>query len=332
MSSLITPLGPALAVAAIGAATLWWGVRDLLRRRAERLAGLEGLATLKWRDVSAHLISVLGQRGFREVVLERLPADSGFDALLEREGQRHLLACKHGRAYRLGEQTVRAFHNAIGLQGAQGGFIATLGTIEPEAAALAPKLGIELIDGAGLWRELQPALPPELRAAARDRAEAGAKRGTLLGGALVAVATVATYAIGVAASGPATEATTAAPIVAAAPAAALAPTAPAPAAAPPDAATQAQAPAAVEPPPSDPAALAARRLRAAQAVKTLEHVLDAAWATESTLVIATRVPAEDALIAAACAQLAAYEELRFVRLQLESSGDAARPVRWRQCQ
>jgi hypothetical protein len=302
----------------------------VLRQRAERLAGIEGLAALKWRDVSAHLVSVLGQRGFREVPLERLPADSGFDALLEREGQRHLLACKHGRAYRLGEQTVRALHNAIGMQSAQGGFIATLGTIDPEAAALAPKLGIELIDGAGLWRELQPALPPELRSSARARAEAETKRRTLLGGAMLAIATVGTYALGVAGSSgapdavatPAVQATSLAPVAA--------PAVQASAAAP--AAVTDAAPAAAEAVPTDPSELAARRVRAAQAVKTLEQVLDAAWATESTLVVATRVPAEDALIQAACAQLAAYEELRYVRLQLESSGDAARPVRWRQCQ
>lgn len=328
-ASYISPLGPALAVAAIGAAALWWGVRGVLRQRAERLAGIEGLAALKWRDVSAHLVSVLGQRGFREVPLERLPADSGFDALLEREGQRHLLACKHGRAYRLGEQTVRALHNAIGLQSAQGGFIATLGTIDPEAAALAPKLGIELIDGAGLWRELQPALPPELRAAARARAEAETKRRTLLGGAMLVFATLGTYALGVAGSSGEPDAIAAPAVTAPAvpPAAAVADAA---AAAP--AAQAAEVPAAAGAVPTDPSELAARRVRAAQAVKTLEQVLDAAWATESTLVVATRVPAEDALIQAACAQLAAYEELRFVRLQLESSGDAARPVRWRQCQ
>lgn len=327
-ASYITPLGPALAVAALGAAALW-GVRGVLRQRAERLAGIEGLAALKWRDVSAHLVSVLGQRGFREVPLERLPADSGFDALLEREGQRHLLACKHGRAYRLGEQTVRALHNAIGLQSAQGGFIATLGTIDPEAAALAPKLGIELIDGEGLWRELQPALPPELRASARARAEAETKRRTLLGGAMLVIATIGTYALGVAGSSGESDAVAAAAVAAPAPAPPAAVTEAA-AAAP--VAPTADAPAAAGAAPTDPSELAARRVRAAQAVKTLEQVLDAAWATESTLVVATRVPAEDALIQAACAQLAAYEELRFVRLQLESSGDAARPVRWRQCQ
>ena len=329
-ASYITPLGPALVVAALGAAALWWGVGGALRRRAERLAGLEGLAALKWRDVSAHLVSVLGQRGFREVPLERLPADSGFDALLEREGQRHLLACKHGRAYRLGEQTVRALHNAIGMQSAQGGFIATLGSIEPEAAALAPKLGIELIDGEGLWRELQPALPPELRQSARARAEAQTKQRMLLGGAMVLVATIGTYVLGLGTSGDAPVATTAP----AAPAT-VAAAGPAEAQAAPPAAAAAPAPTAAAPTdavPTDPTELAARRLRAAQAVMTLEQVLDAAWATESTLVIATRIPAEDALIQAACAQLAAYEELRYVRLQLESSGDAARPVRWRQCQ
>jgi hypothetical protein len=327
-ASYISPLGPAIAVAAIGAAALWWGVGVVLRRRAERLAGIEGLATLKWRDVSAHLVSVLGQRGYREVPVERLPADSGFDALLEREGQRHLLACKHGRAYRLGEQTVRALHNAIGLQSAQGGFIATLGSIEPEAATLAPKLGIELIDGEGLWRELQPALPPALRQQARARAEAETKRRMLLGGALLALATIATYVSGLTGGADAGPAPVASVVPVAAPAApqavAAAEAVAAPAAAPADAAAQAV--------PTDPAELAERRLRAAQAVKTLEQVLDAVWATDSTLVISTRAPAEDTLIQAACTQLATYEELRFVRLQLESSGDAARPVRWRQCQ
>src|SRR3546814_9174504 len=68
--------------------------------------------------------------------------------MLERNGQRWLLASKHGAAYVLGSTAIAEFANNIRMRGAQGGLLVTPGQFAPEAAALAAAQRIELLDGA----------------------------------------------------------------------------------------------------------------------------------------------------------------------------------------
>src|SRR3546814_5506669 len=96
--------------------------------------------------------------------------------MLERNGQRWLLASKHGAAYVLGSTAIAEFANNIRMRGAQGGLLVTPGQFAPEAAALAAAQRIELLDGARLWPELRPLLPEEQRAAVSQPALANMKR------------------------------------------------------------------------------------------------------------------------------------------------------------
>jgi hypothetical protein len=82
------------------------------------------------------------------------------------------------------------------------------------------------------------------------------------------------------------------------------------------------------PVPDDPAALASRRRKVAEAVATLPWVDRAVWSTRSTLVVhLAGAPDRKGL----CALLEPYAELRVSRLQLQPPRESDTPVRFIQC-
>jgi hypothetical protein len=149
------------------------------------------------------------------------------------------------------------------------------------------------------------------------------------------------------------------PVPATAPSAAA--PAPAPSAAPPPQATattaapsSAPVPAVLPPPAAAPAPKPAkssaalpeltqaqeqeRRKAALADVRAVVGVESTDWSTKSTLAVALRAGNEervDSLVAAVCAAVVAFEELRYTRLQVTDSlatSEADKRVRWRQCQ
>lgn len=322
------PVLLALVVALLAGTASYWLIGIRGRRATESACGIDALAALKWRDFAHFVLEALRRDGFVEEDIERQPGDSGFDFMLGRDGQRHLLSCKHGRAYVLGEQAVREFATAIRMQGADGGVIATLGKVDGFAREIAEAHRIDLIDGNLLWPRVALLMSPQVRERVQQEAAERVNRRLMAAGAgclgLGLAAFLATNAL--MAPAPATDSAVAASTT-------VGTGTPSPGAresAPPTT----QDPAAGTPAEYDEATLNARRAAAMQRIDGLPSVLRAVWSTRSTLVVSMRAGGEeiaDAAIDDACSILVEYEELRYTRLQIDPPENSSLPVRWRQC-
>ena len=79
--------------------------------------------------------------------------DGGIDLVLRRDGEEHLVQCKHWRANKVGVATVRELHGVMASRGAAGGFVVTAGEFTAPARKDAGGRNIELI-GANQFAEL----------------------------------------------------------------------------------------------------------------------------------------------------------------------------------
>jgi hypothetical protein len=317
----------ALAAVAVGlfAASLLGVWR---RGRAEARAGTAALCSFKWRDY-AHLIEdILIERGFKRAGGERRPGDDGFDLLMERGKSKYLVDCKNGSSHQIAEKEVRDLVAVMQMQGAEGAVFATCGKVEPLARRLAASRGVEIIAGEELWRQARPWVPHEVRE--EVQAKARAERSRL---ALYSLASALAAGLGTLlllpllqrdAADVAVVADTPAEVVLRAPAK-----------------TAARNGSALPLPPElSPEEAQARRTSAALEVRSLPAVHNAMWSTRSTLVVTLRPGVEltQELPEEMCTRILQYEELRYIRMQIETAHDGGGgnddvpgQVRWRQC-
>lgn len=333
LSPLIT--AAAATLAALLASSWWFGVHR--RRKAEMAAGIQALAGMKWRECVGLVLQALAEKGYREAPSSRQPGDGGTEFVLIKGEERCLLGYKHGTAYRLGEANVRDFANGVQLQGATRGILVTLGSAEGFARDLARRYDVDLIDGSGLWPQVEPFVPAGLVEGIRTKAARDTRRGRQLGLAGSAAFGVLVYLTASLGKPPAPAPAVAGVAPARTVVATAAPSdAEAPPGAPRDTATlQAEAArkALEEVASLSDAQRAQRRAAAAARVADLDAAESAIWSTQSTLVIGM-VDAEgieSGLVNEACAILTEYEEMRYSRLQLEAPPGTDVPVRWRQC-
>lgn len=302
-----------------GAATAW--ILGLRLRREEQATGLMALSGMHWREFQRLVLAMMEARGYQRA---EHPGEGASDALieLEKDDQAWLLSTKHGAGYVPGPSAISEFANALQLRGAAGGWMTTLGKLAPEHVSLARVQKIELLDGQTLWSEIRPLLEPAQRDEITGVARKRANHHLVLAWAVAAVAAFAVTMLP--ASDPAPDAPIARPVPS--------PAAPAPAGTVPGtvAPATAAADAASEAVPEDPAALAQRRRRVAEAVGTLSWVDRALWSTQSTLVVHTiegTHPDKPEL----CALVEPYAELRASRLQLQPPTGSEQAVRFIQC-
>jgi len=309
VSFVVTALVIALLLGAAATAWLW-------RIHCPRLtasAGLRALAAMRWREFSRFVIEALQAQGFEASRLEP-SADRGqkADLLLNRDGQTWLLTCKQGVDYRINRAMVDELARAVRMSGASGGILTTLGRIETDVRKHAG--AIELLDGAELWPLIDPLLPPSLHDDLLARARRDTARLTLFAWALalavgLLLATVLAGLTGGLADGPVEKS----PVTAAPP-----PTAPA--AAP------------LEPAPESPSASEEeQRVAIEQSVAVLPGMVDAGWATRSTLLVQLKPDVTEPQIDAICDVLESSEALRASRVQLQPAPGSDTPVRFMQC-
>ncbi|KAB7769306.1 restriction endonuclease [Xanthomonas maliensis] len=351
-------------LALLAALLLWLGLCAyfwlVYRRSDETNRGIRALATMHWRDFGAVVVRVLQeQRGWQPL---KMPQDGipSTDFMMQTEHGTRLVACKHGRGYRIGVAAVNELGASARLAGAVGGVMVTEGRMEGEGLAAADKQSVEVLDGVRLWPLLKPYLPGDVESSVVQGARRRAIRYCLLTGMAIAAGGVA---IGLALR-PATP--TVAPAIAnsAAPAAAPARTPPAAAAPPTTAAspaTSSPAPAAVPAPvpatspgaastpavssaatpptaPStspangepDAQTMAGYRRELSKILAQTPGLVRGIWVTPTTLAVDRTV--EDAqawpLI---CKEVQQYPYLRTVRVQLNPRPGNKEAVRWRQC-
>lgn len=318
-------------VALIGtAATVYF--RNVQMRRDETAAGIVALSGVSWRTFIHMVLDALSRRGFERVV-DSDTASGDSDFVLERQGERHLLSCKHGSAFVLGRLTVNELANDINLNNAAGGFLLTQGRITEDARPVAALQRIELLDGPTLWPQLRDFLPAEQLAGIRAKASQLARQRVLSSWLIALLAGVAVFLVlPDAPPGPKP-----APIAAAAPAAGTRPEAATADAAPVQAPTP-SAPAAAsadDAPPADPAtagnaSVEQQRTDVARAIATLPDVDRAIWSSESTLQVFLLEIDGDAF-ARICPLIERYDDLASSRIQLTPPQGSDARVRFRQC-
>lgn len=363
-------INPALGAATIGVVlglTAFFALGLASRAGLELRAALAWLNDLKWREFARLLSNLLQQRGLSPDEADRKPGDDGFDLLMTRGSARYVVQCKHGRAYQLNAAAVRDLSRVRQMQGAEGAIVITTGRADNEARSIAEANQVEIIDGKTLWSQVRGMLPEADRRLIAQAAEAARNRRlAAVCGVAVLGGVLGFLGMHLLQPSPSTRD----PVIAAAPAprptpapAPAAPPAPAPAAAPalpaPSPATPATAEGLIAPEDAETpeaqleasrraaqalqeianlseAELDRRRLSAAQlVVDSVGGIESAEWPSRSTLVLKVqreRIEDPDGVAADACALLVRYEELRYMRLQLEPANpkDEVR-VRWRQC-
>ena len=305
----LSGLAVALLTGVAVSAYLWW----IRRRNDEIAAGLHALSGLRWREFSRLVLSALERRGM--VVVAAAP-DETRDPRgifpLTRDGQRWLLSCKHGSAYRIGAAPVEELAASVRLGNATGGILATEGQLEQEGRVAAQGHNIEVLDGPRLWAELAPLVETDLREQIVGQAAARAKRHIAIGwlgsitlGALMAT-TLANSGFGAADS-----------------TATIAPPPQKPAAA----SASADVVAYREP---TEAELQEQRLAVSRALSGTPGVVRGVWQTRLTLSVDYQGD-ENAIWPRICQQVELYPALRTVRVQLNPPAGSKEPVRWRQC-
>ncbi|WP_415916963.1 restriction endonuclease [Xanthomonas arboricola] len=330
-------LMPSWTVALVVSLLLWVAVCAyvwLVRRRAnETSEGVRALAAMHWRDFSAVVQRVLQeQRGWQptQVPQDGLPTA---DFMMQTEHGTRLVACKHGRGYRIGVAAVNELGAMARLAGAGGGVMVTEGRMEREGLAAAEKQSIEVLDGVRLWPLLKPYLPGDVETGVVGMARRRAIRHSLIAGAALATLTLVTVLAlqPVQPPAPTQQATVvAAPGAAAAVAAtpapqgASSPQAPSPSAAPP-----ASTPLANDAEP-DAATMQGYQREVSKALAQTPGLVRGIWITQATLAVDRSVD-DAAAWPLICRELQRYPYLRTVRVQLNPRPGVDEAVRWRQC-
>lgn len=310
VSFVVTALVIALLLGAAATAWLW-------RIHCPRLiasAGLRALAAMRWREFSRFVIEALQAQGFEASRLEP-SADRGqkADLLLNRDGQTWLLTCKQGVDYRINRDMVDELTRAVRISGASGGILTTLGRIDPDARKHAG--AIELLDGAELWPLIDPLLPPSLHDDLLARARRDTARLTLFAWALALAVGLLLATVLAGLTGKPDAAAVGRPAT----------TAPAPTA-------TTAAPVAVESAPeASTASEEEQRAMIEQSVAVLPGIVDAGWATRSTLLVQLTPDVTEPQIDAICGVLESSEALRASRVQLQPAPGSDTPVRFMQC-
>jgi hypothetical protein len=310
-------IGLATTLLAGSTASAWlWLVR---RRNDELVAGLQSLSAMRWRDFSRMVLAAMEQRGLKVLAVEEgdsLEPRTTFP--LTRNGERWLLSCKHGSAYRIGAAPVDELAASVRLSGAQGGILATEGYVEKAGREAAQTHGIDVVDGRNLWPEVKPLMEAGERHRIVGNAKARAKRH--IGIAWLAAVTLGLL-VGVAIASQrhqeADDTSTA-----------LAPTPP-PAA---NAAKPVDAPSKAYTPLKEPTEEELEQQRQA-VTRTLSHtpgIARGVWNSRLTLSV-DRLTSEAEAWPIVCKEVERYPSLRTVRVQLNPPPGSDEPVRWRQC-
>ncbi len=323
------PLVACLLLWLAACAYLW-----LVRRRADETSeGLRALAAMHWRDFSALVLRVLqDQRGWQPT---QVPQDGvpTADFMMQTGHGTRLVACKHGRGYRIGAAAVNELGAMARLAGAGGGVMVTEGRMEREGMAAAEKQSIEVLDGVRLWPLLKPYLPGDVEAGVVGMARRRATRHSLLAGAALAtLALVAVLALQPAQPPAPTWQAAPADTAHVAESVAAIP-------APQDAASQQPAPPAAAPPAPmplagtaepDAATLLGHQREVSRALARTPGLVRGIWITQATLAV-DRSVGDAAAWPLICRELQRYPYLRTVRVQLNPRPGVDEPVRWRQC-
>ncbi|MGH8514907.1 MAG: restriction endonuclease, partial [Gammaproteobacteria bacterium] len=139
-------------------------VRRSKRQALHALAtggGAAAVRSMSWSEFETLIGEAFRRRSYTVEETGGNAPDGGVDLVLSKDGERHLVQCKHWRAQTVGVATVRELYGVMATQGASGGFVVTSGKYSREARNFAEGRNIELIDGEDLMLDqTRPAQRP----------------------------------------------------------------------------------------------------------------------------------------------------------------------------
>jgi restriction system protein len=150
MANVLQYVVPAVLLAGATASIIGRRRRAGLVRSVASEQAISALRAMSWQDFELLVGEVFRLRGY--TVIERGGAgpDGGIDLELMKKGERHLVQCKHWRAFKVSVSVVRELFGVMAAHDAAGGAVVTSGVFTAEAKAFAEGRGIELIDGPAL--------------------------------------------------------------------------------------------------------------------------------------------------------------------------------------
>ncbi len=113
------------------------------------------LMELDWRQFEELVGHVFRSKGW-SVAPTQQEADGGADLILRRRGEHALVQCKKWHQD-VGVAEVRAFYGVMAAEKVKTGFFVTAGFFTPEAERFAQAVGVQLIHGTALLREIAAA-------------------------------------------------------------------------------------------------------------------------------------------------------------------------------
>ena len=117
-----------------------------LYTKASTNTPIQEISKMSWRDFEQLTAAAFRKLGY-SVKDTNDGADGGVDLILKKDGETHLVQCKHWKANKVGVQVIRELLGVMASQGAAGGFVVTAGEYTKEAKSFADGRNIELIDG-----------------------------------------------------------------------------------------------------------------------------------------------------------------------------------------
>lgn len=132
-----------LVIAILAAATFFW------RRSQFKPAGfmdINALRQLTWGEFEI----LVGDYFIREGFVIQEQGGKAVDFVLEKDGRRHLVQCKHWRAKKITEAEVQDLFRHMAAVNAGSAYMLTIGGYTRQAIAFASGKRIELVNGAGL--------------------------------------------------------------------------------------------------------------------------------------------------------------------------------------
>lgn len=124
------------------------------RRRPIKPAGfvdINALRQLTWGEFEI----LVGDYFIREGFVIQEQGGKAVDFVLEKDGRRHLVQCKHWRAKKVTEAEVQDLFRHMAAVNARSGYMLTIGGYTRQALAFASGKRIELVNGQGLARLIE---------------------------------------------------------------------------------------------------------------------------------------------------------------------------------
>lgn len=117
-----------------------------------RQTSIDSVRLIDWRQFEELVGESYRRKGYRVTETGGGGTDGGVDLVLNKDGEKILVQCKHWRTGQVGVKIVRELYGVVAAQGATGGIVISSGRFTQEARDFASGKQIELIDGSGLVR------------------------------------------------------------------------------------------------------------------------------------------------------------------------------------